>query len=359
MALEQIQTLSSYLAPTGQGGKFFQGSEQLVLIKVKDGHYCWRYKNKFVFFDLGEIEEDNFGVNVKKLRKRLRMTFHPDKGGNPEIFASIYEFLKTGGPTDETIGFVMMKLSPIYKVFVTECPPDTSLVTLRNHCNNFMNSVAHIYKSHNDNVYQYKFFDIPGIEGLVNTFVTKFFTKMREIVNLVGDEHGVMANYYDLVSDPNIQTKEFPLSAFRRSCSASVPTIIKKRDQVSSIVFSTCHSALFTIIDTFRRKLSKEDYVDFKLRILAHNHSHVASVKVLEKSSPIKQRRPSIKKLPRKTWRQKRPPPINTKLEVNMKYCVHSDSRSKKRRGIFGATRKSKRIAKLNPRRSIRLKNNL
>ena len=353
MVLEHVQTLSDYLAPTGK--KY--SDLDLALVKVKDKHYCWRFKNKFVFFDIGDIDEDGVGCEVKKLRKKLRLTFHPDKGGNPETFAKIYEFVKTGGPSEETIGFVMMKLSPIYKVFVTEPPPDTSVVTLRNHCNNFMNSISHIYKTYSENVYNYRFFDIPGITPLSNLFVTKFFTKMRDIITLVGDEHGVMSNYYDILNDPDIQTKEYPLSSFRRACSASVPVIIKNRDQISSIVFSACHAALYTIIDTYRRKLSVRDFNDFKTAILSHNRPVDTQVKALKKSSPIKQKRPTLRKRPRRTWREKRPPPINTKLEISMKHCVHAD-KPKKRRRVYSAatTRKSTRIAKMNPRRSIRLR---
>ena len=337
MVLETVQSLSNYLGSTGLvAGNPFPGAEHLFLVKVKHGHFCWRFKNKFVFFDIGEIEEGGVGKAIKTLRKRLRLT------------DNIYEFLKPGGPSGETVGFVMMKLSPIYKVLVTEPPNDMSLVTLRNHCNNFMNSIGHIYKTFNDNVYGYRFLDLPGICDILLLFVTRFFTKMRDVLSAVGDSHGVMTNYNAIVNDTNITQKEFPLSAFRRSCSATVPTIIQKCDQMTSIVFSTCHSALFTIIDTCIKKLGQSDYLDFHTSVLLQKHQHVVPVNALPKTSPIKQRRPAIKKRKRETWRDKRPPPLITNLEVNMKHCVHAD-RPK-------IVRKSTRIAKLNPRRSIRLK---
>jgi hypothetical protein len=343
MVTEQVKSLNDYLTPTGYTGELVNGLDQLSLVNVRDGHYCWRFKNKFVFFDIGDISEGDVGLNVKKLRKKLQTTPHL------ELITNIFEFR----PTDETISFVMMKLSPIYKVFVTDSPPDGSLVTLRNHCNNFMNSIPHIYKTYIDNVYQYKFFDIPGITGLVNLFVTKFYTKMREIINSVGDKYDVMIHYWNIIKDPNIQNNNSPLSSFRRACSTTVPVIIKRYNQITSILFTTCNSALFNIIDTFRRTLSQVDYSDL-IRIFTTHIPPTTPIKVSEKLSPIKKIRPVVKKHPRKTWRDKRPSPINTNLKVNMDRCIHTPRRSKKRHR--GGNRRSIRIAKLNPRRSVRLK---
>lgn len=357
MGLETAKTLLEYLQLVGYNGPLFNGSSDLSVVQLKNDCYCWRYKNKFLFFDLSELNDMGIGVNVKKLRQDLILKFKGDKN----ILSTIGLFINYTSPSQETISVLMSKLSPIYKVTMASQPNTTSVVTLKGHCTNFMNSLPHIYKTFLTDVYidnGITFFDVPGIRFLISVYVNTFYKKINLILSQVGDEFSVLNEYAQIAANGDIKSKPFPLSAFRRACSSTVPNVIKKSGQMNSIVFSTCYNALVVLMDTCINKLSTTDYNFVRNILMASMDDVVVNIDTHapnSKFSPIKQRRPEIKILPKKTWRDKRPPPINTKLEVNMSRCVHADTNKRKRNRIF-QPRKSVRIAKLNPRRSIRLK---
>ena len=329
MVLETVKSLSEYL---GYNGKLFNGAEYLQIVKIKEGHFCWRYKNKFVFSALDELE---IGNDIKRVRNSIRD--------------------KTFGfaPSQETISCVMMKLSPIYKVFATEEPNRMSVVTLKAHSSNFINSLSHIYKTFNDTTCGVTFLEIPAIKQLLTLFVKSFYTKIEEILVKIGDENGIFQKYKNVITDTEIQSKEFALSELKRACNSTVPIVIQKNGQMSSIVFSTSAIGLISVLETCIKKLSYADYNEFRSTVLCDKVVEREFV-AAPKSSPIKQKRPTIKKMPRKTWRDKRPPRIKTNLKVDMSRCPHNDK--KRKRNIIQQPRKSVRIAKMNPRRSLRLK---
>lgn len=335
MLLYNFQTLPSMLANVNYTGDTkVPGVENLVLVQIKEGCYCWRFKNKYVLFDIGDIEEDGVGDYVKKLR---------DEG------VGIAEVMKRGGPPQEVVVTIMSRLSPSYKVLISENLNNLLLLSLHKHCDNFIKCMPHIYRAYKTGLLvnkDHSFFDIPFIKDIVIRYVDRFFTEMKNIVSNVGDENNVVVKYYKIIMDKELKNNNNPFNEFKRACSASIPAIIKNMDRITSIVFSTCYLSLTELLGICVKCLDNKDFSVFRQIVLGSGDLRVAPPTFVQNISPIKQKRPKIKKIPKRTWRDKRPPPIDTNLEVNMKYWKPDRH----------AVRRSVRIAKLKPRRSMRLK---
>lgn len=305
-------------------------------------HTCWRYGKTFLLCDLCDIPE--IKDEVSKLRKRMRIQYHPDKNnGDPTLFNKYYDFLKVGGPDDETIVKVVSMISSVYKKIVSVDVEKMSIITLRQFACDFANSIRHMQSSITNSTRGINFLYIPGIIDRLKIIVNRFTTTLREMCEQVGAEN-VMITYDKVISDPNLPSKRFLLSEFKSIYTNTIPVVIKKMGSVKSIVFTAAAFSLHKLITVF----TTMDYTTVKDMVLNSASSDkketptVAKVLVKTTMSPKKQKRP--RKVRRRTWRDKRPTPINTNLEVHMRPLKRLER-----------ARRSVRIAKLNPRRSKRL----
>lgn len=308
-------------------------------VDLGGGMFCWRLGPHFIFSDLTEVVPSLGG-----LRKKLLVKYHPDKAPDSATFCKIHDFLKKGGPDQATMVHVLRALSSVFKKLMSVDIEGMTINTLRLHCNNFTQSLSYLKNTFEEHIVGITFIDLPGVSYRLQTMVNRFMDKMYEIVSRVGDQHGVFSRYGAIVAEKDLKNKRFVLEEFKVASNKTVPIVIRDLSAMDSVIFTAATSSLFRIISTYVDVFGVSDYAMFRERVLLCFDGEVDKKVVVKPPTPpskVAQRRPKVKNIPKKTWRDKRPPRINTDLNVVMPTKCNK-------------IRRSKRIAKANPRRSNR-----
>ena len=315
--------------------------DNLHLVTVDKEHHCWRYLDKYLFCDFTDV---NWHVRcvTRRLRCILRINYHPDKcGGDSTKFNMIYHFLKSGGPSDAERTKVMGLISSIYKKLINENVSAMSITSLRQYCLNFMCSLSHINNSVKNKIFGTTMIDLPGIADRLRYMMNIFVTKVKNVLMVTGDTSGVIEIFNKLSNSPVVVP--FMIDNFKRAYTSITADVIKKVGSIDSILFTSAASAIHKVLESFL-SLGMEEFNMFRERILLSSTTSPQPEIIIE----IKQqKRP---KQTKRTWRDKRPTPIVTNIPVDMSGCMHN-----KKKKTVQIRRPSKRIAKLYPRRSVRL----
>lgn len=354
-------SIQEYLAVAGVDTDGLGGLDDMDLSLVtlggtKDG--CWRLNGKFLFCELNSpmvSVRDKLRTVISKLRKQ----YHPDKnGGDDTVFTAISELVKGSGPCDGTMNQVMCMLSRQYESLVSQDITDMGIVQLKQYVYMFMEKFYYVYTVYSNRVVGLPFIYLPGLEVRLKYITHKFLDVIRTTTTAVlvsGQNRTDVKNLIDtirLIKTDTEHLKQMNTAKLLTICQKITPTVINLCGVDGSIKFSSAihglHKLLNTTIFTFKK--DRGQLIAFKDRVLD-------KVKFDEESlitRHIKPRNvPQFKrpKLKRRHWKDKRPVPINTKLPVHVpEVCERV-----KRMDDPHRPRKSARLAKLHPRRSVRL----
>jgi hypothetical protein len=340
----ETQTLQEYF--NNAGVDVDVGNTDLHYVTIDNAVSCWRHGERFVFGDLSDID------GVRDIRIRLIVKYHPDRnGGDDTMFNKLHGFIKVGCPDTATVTTVMYMLSSVYKKLMRDDIETMSINTLHHYCLNFMDSVRYIQSVVKNKTSGIAFIDVPGISCRVKFMLGRFHTKMKDTLYAFGDSKGVMDAYNDMVCANRLPEKRFIINSFKEASHASVVNVIRSGGATESILFSASTSALQRTFYTFI-SIGQAEFDMFKERVIGTNDVDVVAPALAptptstststSTPTPHVQKRPTVRPTRLKTWREKRPRMIVTDIKIKeMSPRV---------------VRKSRRLLKLHPRRSMRLK---
>lgn len=298
----------------------------LFLVTV-DGHACWRLNGKFVFCPLSSHMNPDRDCIVGTI-KRLRAKYHA--GDN----TAISELVKNSGPSDDTCSAFMELLSRHYKVMLQGDIENMKVFELKHYVYVFVDKFKHVYNTYRQRVVGMPFVQLPGLGPrfmmIIHKFLDTITTKLSSVDGWTAEATEVLSLIETTKRDPKTIDKLF----------AKLKSFVPKFNINESMAFSCAihglHKFLCSIIETFENDGAELD-------------AFMNQKRDIERPSVISvQRRPKLRPTIKKTWREKRPTRILTKLDVHLPPVCEREK--------ILQMRKSSRIAKLNPRRSHRLK---
>jgi hypothetical protein len=194
--------------------------------------------------------------------------------------------------------------------------------------------------------------ELPGVNERLCYMVNRFHTHIKQVSKSVqqsAEVSEVIDKYNDIVKLQDLSEAYICLDKYKQAYTKAASDIIQSLGAMQSIIFSSAASALHRVIEGFLG-LGEVEFQQFHERVLNSQNVTSKEINIVFyctppatsphdiSSPPAPQKRPKVTK---RSWREKRPTPIITNLPVPMvKTCTR---------------RVSKRIAKMNPRRSSRL----
>jgi hypothetical protein len=314
----------------------------LYYITLNSDHHCWRYGHRFLFCGLTDVPE--LKVSVTELRRTLQLKYYP---GNMGVLTKLHDLIKSDGPTDDTISKVMKLLSSLYKKLINTDIREMSIARLYGYCDNFMDSIVYIRDAVITLTHGKPFIDLPGIQFQLTTMVERFEEIMIGTIGVTGDTHGVVKAYSDVICMRELVSNMYLVNHFKLAYNSSISNVTKQRGSMESITFSVAVGGLDKIFRGFATLGEQSEYDVFRGRL--HRHGDTRT-NVAVQVSPVKHKRARMAVPRKRTWRDKRPKPITTNIKVVMPQIANREKRH--------VMRKSVRLTRLNPRRSIRIKCN-